>query len=373
YRLLQGFAQFDTNRGAIVVLEAPCEIELLGDNRVKLTRGKLVGKCLTQKSKGFTVDTPTARIVDIGTEFGVHVGEQGACASHVFEGEIEVTAKVNGNVSASSRQIFAGETLKVNRVGTFVEPTGGELPVFVRSEHFKAKLQAETSPYDRWLAQSYELRRDPDVVLYYAFDNEAESPDVLLNRARSMRGRHDGEINGPTWVAGRFAGKRGLEFRATESGKDLGQHVEVLGSRSGTFDFQNQSFSVAVWFRYGNDGIPSSESYPPLITKGDEAWRLQAFARKKWITWDINNIDDVPNQLTSHTEPFDGQWHFVVAVVEVDPQSRAATHHLYVDGRKEVSYQPLQQLWRNTEPVLLGANTEWSTRRFYGVLDEVIV
>ena len=40
-----------------------------------LARGRLVARCNTPESKGFTVDTPHVRIVDLGTEFGVDVQE----------------------------------------------------------------------------------------------------------------------------------------------------------------------------------------------------------------------------------------------------------------------------------------------------------
>ncbi|MBX2850118.1 MAG: FecR domain-containing protein [Phycisphaeraceae bacterium] len=87
--LIDGFAEMTTNRGAVVILESPATVELLdNDNALHLHRGKLVGFCHTDSSKGFVVQTPGARITDIGTEFGVYVADNDVTQVHVFEGEI---------------------------------------------------------------------------------------------------------------------------------------------------------------------------------------------------------------------------------------------------------------------------------------------
>ncbi|MCG8400533.1 MAG: FecR domain-containing protein, partial [Firmicutes bacterium] len=114
YTLTQGFAQLETDRGAIVVLEAPCEIELLGENRVKLSRGKLVGECSTLASKGFTVDTPNARIVDLGTEFGVQVSESGVTECHVIEGAVDV---VPDSAPSNPHRLNGGKAARVDAQG----------------------------------------------------------------------------------------------------------------------------------------------------------------------------------------------------------------------------------------------------------------
>ncbi|MEM6258666.1 MAG: LamG-like jellyroll fold domain-containing protein [Planctomycetota bacterium] len=94
--LAQGFAEITTASGAVAILEAPATIELTDNNNaVYLSSGKLVGRCETPSSKGFTVSTPSAQIIDIGTEFGVEVNEQGETLTHVFQGEVEVRSVAN--------------------------------------------------------------------------------------------------------------------------------------------------------------------------------------------------------------------------------------------------------------------------------------
>ena len=40
----------------------------------------------------FTIRTPTARVADLGTEFGVEVDRSGASVAHVYEGKVELSA-----------------------------------------------------------------------------------------------------------------------------------------------------------------------------------------------------------------------------------------------------------------------------------------
>lgn len=91
--LTQGFAEIRTKRGAVVYLEAPATIGFLDhENAVYLYAGKLVGFCDTVFSKGFTVKTDHAEVIDLGTEFGVSVrGQQ--TQVHVYQGEVTVAPK----------------------------------------------------------------------------------------------------------------------------------------------------------------------------------------------------------------------------------------------------------------------------------------
>ena len=94
FTLNRGLAEITTGRGAVALIEAPCTIAFTSDhNTLQLDAGRLVGRCLTPSSRGFTVLTPDARVVDIGTEFGVVVDADRGTGVHVFEGEVRVASK----------------------------------------------------------------------------------------------------------------------------------------------------------------------------------------------------------------------------------------------------------------------------------------
>ena len=54
-----------------------------------LKRGKLTAK-VAGRAKGFTVETPSATLVDLGTEFAADVDRDGNGEVHVFRGEVIV-------------------------------------------------------------------------------------------------------------------------------------------------------------------------------------------------------------------------------------------------------------------------------------------
>ncbi|MCG8509394.1 MAG: FecR domain-containing protein, partial [Rhodospirillales bacterium] len=361
--------------GAIVVLEAPCDIQLLDENHVKLTRGRLVGRCPTAESKGFIVDTPNARIIDLGTEFGVHVDDRGVSEAHVFDGEIELTALASGKASQPARELAEGNAVRVNQIGTSIQAKEIRPLAFVRGEEFDARIKAETSPYHRWLAHSYALRRDPSLIAYYAFDKSA---DGVLVESRGDRA-FDGDIRGAEWVEGRFPWKHGLRFGGPGS-KD---RVELSAVASKRMDFQG-SFSIAVWFK----SEPFTSDWQSVISKGDNHWRVQRntlWDRHPQIHSDRHepsalnfghddiSYADVPD-LPGRTPVDDGTWHQVVIVYEAN--SRGGVKYLYVDGVADADSIEVPPLLPDEDEsrVWIGGNSVKSKdREFHGVIDEVAI
>jgi hypothetical protein len=90
-RLEQGFASITFKQGAQVILQAPTTIRLLSPNRMSLETGTITAK-VSGEALGFSVNTPTAKVTDFGTEFGVWVDSQGKMESHVFDGKVQVRA-----------------------------------------------------------------------------------------------------------------------------------------------------------------------------------------------------------------------------------------------------------------------------------------
>ena len=75
--------------GAEVMITAPAEFDLLSDERLVLKRGKLSAR-VPEPARGFTVETPSATLVDLGTEFAADVDRDGNGEVHVFRGEVIV-------------------------------------------------------------------------------------------------------------------------------------------------------------------------------------------------------------------------------------------------------------------------------------------
>lgn len=109
---------FDT--GAQVRIFAPAKIEVSSPRSILCSRGRvttLVGK----SGKGFTIDTPKARIVDLGTQFGVDISEAGDTQVVVFQGSVDLKRPVArgaeenaaGDDARWTRRMNQGEALLV--------------------------------------------------------------------------------------------------------------------------------------------------------------------------------------------------------------------------------------------------------------------
>lgn len=89
-RLTSGIAQIDFDSGASVLLEGPALFDITAANTGLLSVGQLVAH-VAPAAKGFTIRTPSAVIVDLGTEFGIIAEAQGATEVHVFDGVVELS------------------------------------------------------------------------------------------------------------------------------------------------------------------------------------------------------------------------------------------------------------------------------------------
>jgi hypothetical protein len=88
-RIESGTIELELKMGATLVVDGPAEWSIDGDNGATLKAGKIVARVPSQ-AVGFTLSTPTAKIVDLGTEFGVEVNESGTTEVQVLKGKVEL-------------------------------------------------------------------------------------------------------------------------------------------------------------------------------------------------------------------------------------------------------------------------------------------
>jgi hypothetical protein len=88
-RLLSGAAQLAFESGALVTLNGPAEIEVLGSSRLFLRSGRIV-PFVPPSATGFTVVSPTGEVIDLGTEFSVNVDASGRTEVYVLDGQVDV-------------------------------------------------------------------------------------------------------------------------------------------------------------------------------------------------------------------------------------------------------------------------------------------
>ena len=90
--LVEGLATILFDSGAEITLEAPATLEILDKMNARLVSGTLVAD-VPPSAIGFTIDTKDAKVVDLGTRFGLSTDDDGKYLVQVIEGLVEVGHK----------------------------------------------------------------------------------------------------------------------------------------------------------------------------------------------------------------------------------------------------------------------------------------
>ncbi len=107
-----GMAELTFRNGAVVLVEAPADLELIDATRGFLHSGRIVVR-VPAKAAGFVIDTPRAHVLDLGTEFGVGVGHSGDTLVQVFEGAVVADFKNPATGAVQQQRLTAGQTVQL--------------------------------------------------------------------------------------------------------------------------------------------------------------------------------------------------------------------------------------------------------------------
>jgi hypothetical protein len=116
--LLEGTAEIALEGGVTAVIDGPTVLELISPKKAFLNHGKISAR-VSAEGVGFTVNTPSAVIVDLGTEFDVEVGKSGTTDVRVTHGNVEVAPATSLGPSSAHGpvRVSAGEAIRIDRRG----------------------------------------------------------------------------------------------------------------------------------------------------------------------------------------------------------------------------------------------------------------
>ncbi|MFT5301517.1 MAG: ferric-dicitrate binding protein FerR (iron transport regulator) [Mariniblastus sp.] len=160
YDLTGGFVELTFGNGVEVIVESPALFEIETEMRMVLSSGRL-SAIVSPQGEGFTVETPSADMVDLGTEFAIEVSHdgQGDDEFHVFRGEILVKPKSDKHL----RQIglLGGQATRIDhRTST---------PAGIDIDHQRFIRNFDTAPMEY---RNHVMKLEPDV--YYLMRLEAD-------------------------------------------------------------------------------------------------------------------------------------------------------------------------------------------------------
>ncbi|MBN2512841.1 MAG: FecR domain-containing protein [Sedimentisphaerales bacterium] len=113
--LQKGVIEIEFDYGASVVIEAPAEFKLNSEENISLLSGRLYAH-VPDRSKGFMVETPNSRVIDLGTEFGIKVDFDGTSALHMIKGKASLFSGSRGQ-TGQGQILTAGQARHVDSKG----------------------------------------------------------------------------------------------------------------------------------------------------------------------------------------------------------------------------------------------------------------
>lgn len=227
-----GLVELHLKQGATLLIEGPAEWSIDGVNAATLNRGKVVAK-VPHAAVGFKLQTPGARIVDLGTEFGVVVAQNQETEVQVFQGRVSLRTSGKNIGVPSSRILVAGESTTI--------VAGAEPGQFVLRD-----VQGKPTALSRKLPapKSKPAPSYPDsLVAYWNFDEQNDEGICW-----DVCGSNHATLVDVKRVAG-LAGKGAVEFSNTD-----GQVVRLPAQASG-LNF-GEGITIELLFTSNWSGAP---------------------------------------------------------------------------------------------------------------------
>lgn len=117
-QLLRGEIEIRFTSGSIANLKAPARFRIKDSNTIFLDEGKLVAD-IPQSGHGFTVETQSGRIVDLGTSFSVNVGADSNTEVKVYRGKVQVAGATE---TQTARELTANEAVEIDSISKSLHP-----------------------------------------------------------------------------------------------------------------------------------------------------------------------------------------------------------------------------------------------------------
>jgi hypothetical protein len=202
-----GAVELSLRNGVAVVFEGPGELDIVDDMTAILYDGRVVVR-MPKGKHGFRLRTPSADVLDLGTEFAVCIGSRNVTDVQVYDGAVIASS---GSRTASARppkRLEAGQAARFSP-----EPAVEPQLLEYRPERFVRELPAdvgiplpnslepisssEVSQFGRPQHDSITVHRAPPAVVVDGnLDEWADKPGFAETR--------DGSVACPEWADGRM-------------------------------------------------------------------------------------------------------------------------------------------------------------------------
>lgn len=352
-----GFVALRFNRGAELLVEGPAEFRLISPDLVRFKTGSAFAH-VPEGAIGFTVEGPTGRVVDRGTDFGVHIGEKGM-EVHVLKGLVEAGR------GPTLRPVRENEALQMSAQAVSTIPAD--------AGRFLTKLPPPVTQPIGWVHWAFDENEGELTKSTSAGLDSSDQPARLLTL--------DNASPGPQWTNGQFGSA--LSF----DGEDDYVQTDFPGIGG------SAARTVAFWVKVPRDFQPKN-SYA-IICWGSaqeltEGWQISINPKEDEGPLGRLRVARIGGPVIGSTDLRDDRWHHVAVVFyggrnETVPSTQVL---MYIDGelertvRKGMLNVRTDTIGSNSRKVAFGLNMgpanpnpnrPHTWRVFRGCLDEVFI
>jgi hypothetical protein len=271
------------------------------------------------------------------TQWNIDLGTLGAGLGNVTRLSVGIDSTGQGRVYVDDIRLYPSRCLAA------LNPLAGDLNQDCVVDYRDLDLMAND-----WLRQDSSLATSPaapsttGLLAHYTLDG-----NVLDSSGSNLNGTISGN---PVYLAG-MAGQA-LNFDGTGDYVDCTNHVK--------WDAITDKLTVAAWIRVDVFDV----TYQPIVTKGDNSWRIARNSETNTIQWRCNG--PTPTfRINGVVNVNDGEWHHVAGTYD------GATAWLYVDGVSDGTQATAGAIAKNTQKVFIGANAQQTARLWKGAIDDV--
>ena len=146
-KLRDGSAELTFDAGVQVKVFGPADFEITSPTSIRCSKGR-VTTLVDKRGRGFTIETPRAKVVDLGTQFGLSISDSGETEVVVFQGMVDLSYSHAEAGDASSRRMQQGEALLVKNSGEFERVVAVQRNNFMESAEHKGRRVREPAIAD---------------------------------------------------------------------------------------------------------------------------------------------------------------------------------------------------------------------------------
>jgi hypothetical protein len=378
--LASGIVELKLKQGVTVRIEGPAEWTIDGNNRATLTRGKLLAS-VPHRAIGFTLVTPTATVVDLGTEFGVTVDDRGGVRTKVYKGAIKLRpSNAEAAQQPRSLRLSAGQSVRIDVQGNVTPVHDGVTTAeeFIRSPKPSSASAAPLVAFEPPSAYSQAVLNTPGLVGYWrlgedgskgARDEMGANPSRPSGRSGGRYARfHADDFRRPGALVDK--GNCGVHFNG-ESYLEIADHPSLEGDWEGV--------TLAAWIKPDLWQAHSPDSTALIVGKwatdaqGSAYGLFYQYSGKLALA--IGNGERNDDRLAGVGNVPIGfeAYRFVVGAWD----KATGDCRLYVDGQVDLAQYrqppPIKLNPKPYVPLLIGAQRADNSRYFTGSIDEVSV